>query len=65
MSYRQMHLDKSGSGMAARTACGPTILRTRLWVNWPEFKILQPDEQCAKCAATRQADINKRYDAKI
>ena len=28
MSYRQMHLNKSGSGMAARTACGRNIIRT-------------------------------------
>jgi len=64
MSYRQMHLDKSGSGMAARTACGRNILRTPLSVNWEEFKALPEDHQCAKCAASKQADLNRRHDAK-
>jgi hypothetical protein len=64
MAYRQMHLNKSGSGMAAKTACGRNILRTPLSVNWEDFKNELPEHQCAKCAASKQAELNKRNDAK-
>lgn len=64
MSYRQMHLDKSGSGMASVTACGRNILRTPLSVKWAEFKTLPEDQKCAKCAASKQAALNIRVDSK-
>lgn len=64
MAIRQMHLDKSGSGMAAKTACGRNILRTPMSTNWEEFKNEAPEHQCAKCAASKQAAVNARSDAK-
>ena len=60
MTYRQMHLNKSGSGMAARTACGRNILRTPLSTTWAEFKDLPEEQKCAKCAASKQAALNAR-----
>jgi hypothetical protein len=60
----QMHLYKSGSGMAARTACGRNILRAPLATSWQEFKALPEDQKCAKCAASKQAEVNKRADAR-
>lgn len=64
MSFRQIHLNKSGSGMASRTACGRNILRTPLSTSWTEFKSLPEDQKCAKCAASKQADLNRKHDAK-
>jgi hypothetical protein len=39
MAYRQMHLNKSGSGMALRTACGRNILSTPMSCDWEGFKL--------------------------
>ena len=59
---RVTHLNKSGYGMAAKTACGRNILRTPISVNWTEFK--SDAYQCVKCADSKQAELNKRVDAK-
>jgi len=59
---RVMHLNKYGSGMTSRTACGRNILRTPMSGTWSEFKADQ--YQCAKCAASKQADFFTRIDAK-
>jgi len=48
--------------MTSRTACGRNILRTPMSGNWSEFKADQ--YQCAKCAASKQADFFTRLDAK-
>lgn len=55
------HLNKSGSGMASKTACGRNILRTPISTNWEEFK--SDAHQCEKCAASRQAELNAKADA--
>lgn len=60
----QMHLNKSGSGMASKTACGRNVVRTPMSANWDYFKNLPHDQQCAKCAASKQAELNARTDAK-
>lgn len=57
---RQMHLNKSGNGMAVRTACGRNILRTPLSANWEDFKAMPEGQKCAKCAASKQAALNAR-----
>ena len=59
----QMHLNKSGSGMAARTACGRNILRNPLSCGWEGFKLTPDVQQCEKCAASKQAELNARRDA--
>ena len=64
MSFRQMHLNKSGSGMAAKTACGRNILRTPTSTSWDDFKTLPEDQKCAKCAASKQAELNTKFDSK-
>ena len=56
----QMHLNKSGSGMASRTACGRNILRTPLCCVWSEFTT--PAAQ--QCATSKQAELNARMGAK-
>lgn len=45
MAY-MMHLDKSGSGMASRTACGRNILRTPLSTNWAGFTGERKEYRC-------------------
>ena len=65
MTYRQMHLNKAGSKFAAKTACGRNVLRTPVSCNWAGFKLTQEDEQCAKCAASKQAELNARRDADL
>lgn len=59
-----VHLNKSGSKMTSVTACGRNILRTPLSTNWTEFKNLPHGEACAKCTASKQAELNTRADAK-
>jgi hypothetical protein len=59
---RVMHLNKYGSGMTSRTACGRNILRTPMSGSWSEFKADQ--YQCVKCETSKQADLFKRIDAK-
>ena len=60
---RQLHLNKSGAGMAAMTACGRNILRTPLSANWDDFKV--STYQCIKCTESRQAALNARRDAEL
>jgi hypothetical protein len=57
----QVHLNKSGSGMASRTACGRNILRTPMSCGWEGFKL--EGRQCEKCATSKQAELNARRDA--
>lgn len=64
MAFRKMHLDKSGSGMSFKTACGRNTMRTPTSADWDYFKALPHDQQCAKCAASKQAELNARMDAK-
>ena len=59
---RVMHLNKYGSGMTSRTACGRNILRTPMSGTWSEFKADQ--FKCEKCTASKQADFFTRLDAK-
>lgn len=59
----RMHLNKSGSGMAARTACGRNILRTPMACGWASFKLTPDGQQCEKCAVSKQAELNARRDA--
>lgn len=62
MTTRQMHLNKNGNGMAARTACGRNILRTPMSCGWEGFKMEPTNRQCEKCAASKQAALNSRRD---
>lgn len=48
----QMHLNKSGTGMASRTACGRNILRTPMSTKFADFKSEAAKYQCAKCLAS-------------
>lgn len=56
-----LHLNKSGSGMSSKTACGRNILRTQLSANWNDFKAY--DHRCIKCDESKQAALNTRRDA--
>jgi hypothetical protein len=58
----QMHLNKSGSGMASRTACGRNVLRTPMSCGWEGFKLEPASRQCEKCASSKQAALNARRD---
>ena len=60
MANRQMHLDKSGSGMASRTACGRNVLRTPLSTNWAGFLGERVENRCIKCSTSKQAEVNTR-----
>jgi len=60
----QVHLNKSGSGMAARTACGRNILRTPMSCGWEGFKMTPATQQCEKCATSKQYEVNARMDAR-
>ena len=59
-----LHLNKSGSGMASRTACGRNILRTPLSSDWKTFKQEKPMYRCIKCEQSKQFEVNCRMDAK-
>ena len=62
MAYRQMHLDKSGSGMASKTACGRNIMRTPKSTNWAGFLSEPTATRCIKCVASKQFELNTRRD---
>jgi hypothetical protein len=56
----QVHLNKSGSGMASKTACGRNILRTPISTNWDGFKT--ETHRCIKCEQSKQFEVNIRMD---
>jgi len=56
----QLHLNKSGSGMASKTACGRNILRTPMSSTWSEFKVAT--DRCIKCEGSKQFALNLRRD---
>jgi hypothetical protein len=58
------HLEKSGSGMASKTACGRNILRTPMSVNWSGFKAEPAQYRCVKCVTSKQFEVNTRMDAR-
>lgn len=59
-----MHLKKSGSGMASKTACGRNILRTPMSLNWAGFKGTKAEQRCELCAASKFAAVNRKFDAR-
>jgi hypothetical protein len=61
---RVTHLNKSGSGMASKTACGRNILRTPISVNWAGFKQEPTEYRCIKCVSSKQFELNAKMDAK-
>jgi hypothetical protein len=61
---RVTHLHKSGSGMASKTACGRSVLRTPFSVDWQAFKEEQIQYRCIKCVNSKQVEVNTRSDAK-
>jgi hypothetical protein len=58
------HLNKSGTGMASKTACGRSILRTPLSLNWTGFKQEPIQFRCVKCVASKQFEVNTKMDAR-
>lgn len=64
MAHRQMHLNKNGGGMAAKTACGRNILRTPMSTSWVEFNAEPAAYRCVKCEFSKHADFLRRQDAK-
>ena len=59
-----IHLNKSGSGMTSKTACGRSILRTPMSVNWTGFKEEPAQYRCAKCVASKQFEVNTKMDTR-
>jgi hypothetical protein len=60
----KIHLVKGGAGFGTKFACGGSILSRPLGTTWNEFKNINPKQQCEKCAASKQAALNARMDAK-
>ena len=58
------HLNKSGSGFTSKTACGRSILRTPMSLNWEGFKAEPTQYRCVKCVASKQFEVNQKMDAK-
>jgi uncharacterized protein YebE (UPF0316 family) len=56
------HLNKSGYGMASKTACGRNVLRTPMSVNWTEFKQEPIQYRCVKCVDSKQFEVNTKMD---
>jgi hypothetical protein len=50
--------------MAARTACGRSILRTPMSTDWLGFKSEPAQYRCIKCVASKQFEVNTRMDAR-
>ncbi|MBY0262950.1 MAG: hypothetical protein K2Q20_11435 [Phycisphaerales bacterium] len=60
MSFRQIHLNKTNGG----TACGRSPIRTPISVAWEAFKKVPTEQKCERCAASKQAALNARNEAK-
>ena len=61
---RQMHLNKSGSGFASKTACGRNLLRTPMSTDWAGFKAEGQQYRCVKCDESKFAEFHRKQDAK-
>lgn len=61
---RQMHLNKSGSGFASKTACGRNLLRTPMSTDWAGFKAEGQQYRCTKCNESKFAEFLRKQDAK-
>jgi len=61
MTY-QMHLNKSGSGFASKTACGRSLLRTPMSTNWTDYKNEPVQYRCIKCETSKQFEVNTKMD---
>lgn len=57
-----MHLNKSGKGIASKTACGRYAPNTPFAGNWETFKSTTM-QRCEKCEASKQAALNMKADA--
>lgn len=60
---RVLHLRKSGSGMASKTACGRNVLRTAMSTDWKNFNA--SNMQCELCRNSKQAALCARLDVTI
>ena len=58
------HLNKSGTGWASKTACGRSLLRTPMSLNWADFKQEPVQFRCVKCVTSKQFEVNTKMDAK-
>jgi len=56
----QIHLHSTGSGMAAKTACGRNILRSPLATTWEGFKT--EANRCVKCEQSKLFSFLTRKD---
>ena len=61
---RVTHLNKSGTGMESKTACGRNILRTPISVNWAGFKQEPTEYRCIKCSSSKQFEVNTKMDVR-
>jgi hypothetical protein len=59
---RVTHLNKSGTGWSSKTACGRSLLRTPMSVNWTEYKKEPVEYRCVKCEASKQVALNIKMD---
>jgi len=59
---RVLHLNKSGNGLASKTACGRDAVNTPMSANWTEYKAAT-GARCARCEASKQAELNRKRDA--
>jgi hypothetical protein len=56
----KMHLQRSGEGKAARTACGRDILRTPMSVKWMTFVTLPDSQVCMRCRTSAYVKLLQR-----
>lgn len=61
---RQIHLNKSGSGFASKTACGRNLLRTPMSTDWAGFRAEGQQCRCVKCDESKFAEFHRKQDAK-
>ena len=62
MAFRQMHLNKSGSGMASKTACGRNIIRTPMSTDWAGFTGTREEQRCERCNTSSYAEFKAKND---
>ena len=61
---RVTHLNKSGTGWASKTACGRSLLRTPISMDWKDYKNEPVEYRCVKCETSKQKELNLRMDSR-
>lgn len=62
MTFRRIHLNKSGARFSSMTACGRNLYRTPLSTDWAGFTGTLQSQRCARCDESSFAAFKRKND---